>query len=126
MLKIVWQVLLLCGLTALGDGLAAWLEVPVPGSIIGFALLFLLLQTKIVKLHWVEDGANFLLGRLLLFFVPPTVGIMEYGDLISTDGWRLAAVIIVGTLLVMACSGLVAEVVHRLRKEGSGHVARHQ
>ncbi|MGB8955907.1 MAG: CidA/LrgA family protein [Tumebacillaceae bacterium] len=126
MLTIIWQILLLCGLTAVGKGLTAWMGVPIPGSIIGFLLLFLLLQTKIVKLEWVEKGATFLLGRLLLFFVPPAVGIIEYQNVISTAGWRLIAVIVVGTLLVMSCTGLVAEFVHRLRKEGTRDVVRHQ
>lgn len=49
------------------DLLARTLHLPVPGSILGMVVLFILLQTRVVKLRWIEVGAAWLLGELLLF-----------------------------------------------------------
>lgn len=85
------------------------LHLPVPGSIVGIIILFLLLQFNIIKLEWVDLGAKWLLAEMLLFFIPPVVGVMQYKDLMVTNGLRIAAVILLSILAVMVITGLLAE-----------------
>ncbi|EOS53985.1 CidA/LrgA family holin-like protein [Paenibacillus sp. 3LSP] len=96
---------------------AELLHLPIPGSIIGIALLFILLKTGVVKLKWIERGANWLLAELLLFFVPAAVGVMQYIPLLESEGVRILIVVILSTVIVMVCSGLVASRIEK-RKEG--------
>ena len=110
------QIAGLMGFSLLMNRLAVWMHLPVPGSILGIFVLFLLLHFRIVKLEWVELGANWLLAELLLFFIPAAVGVMNYIPLLEQDGMRILAVVVLSTLIVMTSSGLLAGALSR-RKE---------
>lgn len=79
-IRLLFQVGLLSGLSIMGKIISQILNIGIPGSIIGMAFLLLLMERKVIKLRWVEAGANFLLGELLLFFIPSSIGIIEYKD----------------------------------------------
>ncbi|GAA4723269.1 CidA/LrgA family protein [Brevibacillus fulvus] len=115
--KILVQVAIMVLFTVVGDLLAKWFHLSVPGSMIGMLLLFIALQLKWIKLEWVELGGNFLLAEMLLFFVPSAVGIVQYQSLIVSDGSRIMFVILLSTIIVMALTGISAEYVSRI-KEG--------
>lgn len=110
------QIAILMGFSELMNRLAVWTHFPLPGSILGILVLFLLLQFRIVKLEWIELGATWLLAELLLFFIPAAVGVMNYIPMLEQDGIRIFAVVILSTLIVMTSSGLLAGVLSK-RKE---------
>lgn len=110
------QVAGLMGFSLLMNQLAVWMHLPIPGSILGIFVLFLLLQFRIVKLEWIELGASWLLAELLLFFIPAAVGVMNYIPLLEQEGIRILAVVILSTLIVMVSSGLLAGALSK-RKE---------
>ncbi|MBU5670808.1 CidA/LrgA family protein [Paenibacillus brevis] len=114
--KIVLQVIVLILFTLAMNALARWLHLPIPGTILGIIVLFLLLKLNIVKLDWVEAGASWLLAELLLFFIPAAVGIMEYIPMLKSDGVRILIVVLSSTVIVMVSSGLIATRISR-RKE---------
>ena len=66
-------------------------------------------------MRFVDKGASFLLGQLLLFFIPSAVGIVNEGALIRQDGWQMLLIIGVSTLLVMVMTGFVAERIARAK-----------
>lgn len=80
------------------------LNLPVASGVLGFFLLLFLLEMKWLKLAHVEQGANLLLGELLLFFIPPVVGVIQYQDLLFASGWKILLVILISTALVMMVS----------------------
>lgn len=82
---------------------------PIPGSILGLGLLFLLLQFKIVKLEWIELGAGLLLSELLLFFIPSAIGVINYDTLFGIQGMKVIAVIAGSGIVVMLATGFIAE-----------------
>lgn len=114
--KIVLQVALLLLFSLAMNFLAKALHLPIPGSILGIIVLFALLKLNIIKLSWIETGANWLLAELLLFFIPAAVGVMKYFPLLEHDGVRIMIVVIASTVTVMASSGLVASRIAK-RKE---------
>lgn len=85
------------------------LHLPIPGSIIGMLLLFILLELKIVKARWISHGANLLLSYLALLFVPATVGIIQYLSFFSGKGMLSIMIVIISTILVMLSSGFLAQ-----------------
>jgi holin-like protein len=114
---IMWQVGLLTLIAMAGNAAVARLHWHIPGSMLGMLLLFVLLRTKLIRLDWVEAGANWLLADLLLFFIPAAVGIIQYRQAMAADGSRVLLVIAVSTVAVMICTGLLAEGVIRYRGE---------
>jgi holin-like protein len=115
--KGIVQVVILIVFALAGNFLAQILHVEIPGSILGLALLFLLLHFKLIRVEWVELGASWLLAEMLLFFIPPAVGIIQYTDVLARMGLGIIFVIIFSTLLVMICTGLSAERFYHRRKE---------
>jgi holin-like protein len=91
------------------NGLTELFRWNIPGSIVGIVILFGLLQTKIIKLEWIDLGAKWLIAETLLFFTPSAVGIVQYKDLIVNSGARILIVILGSILIVMAATGLLAE-----------------
>ncbi|ASA24597.1 CidA/LrgA family protein [Paenibacillus donghaensis] len=101
------------------NALTSFLHIPIPGSIIGMALLFLLLESGILSLNWVEIGATWLLAELLLFFIPSAIGVMNYSSLMETSGLQVLAVVLIGTFAVMACSGLLTGAIYKVKERRS-------
>lgn len=122
MKKIALGLLQVAGLTAfslLVNGLTSLLHIPLPGSIIGMILLFLLLESGVIRLNWVEAGASWLLAELLLFFIPSAIGVMNYSKLLESFGLQVLAVVLVGTFAVMASSGLLTSVIYKVKERRS-------
>lgn len=112
----VLQVILLFFISMAMNQLAELLHLPIPGSILGIIVIFALLKTNVIKLTWIEQGANLLLAELLLFFIPSAVGIMKYIPLLESDGVRILVVVVSSTFIVMLSSGLIASQITK-RKE---------
>ncbi|WP_096152901.1 MULTISPECIES: CidA/LrgA family protein [Bacillus] len=103
------QVILLYGLYQLGTIIKSLFNLPIPGSIIGMLLLFLLLSFGIIKDFFLQEGASFLLLYMPLLFIPATVGIMEYFSLFGGKSMLMPLAVLVSTLLIMAVSGTVGQ-----------------
>jgi len=118
LLRTVIQVLFFIIVAQLSDAFAAWIHSPIPGTIIGIAVLFILLKFKVIRLDWIEQGSNWLLAEMLLFFIPAAVGIIKYKSLVIESGLRLSITILLSTIAVMVCTGLISQ---RLatKKEGN-------
>ncbi|EJL44216.1 holin-like protein CidA [Brevibacillus agri] len=118
LLIIVGQVAFFIIVSALMNLLVSVLGWKIPGSILGMFVVFLLLQAKVLRLEWIESGAAWLMAELLLFFIPPSVGIVSYQSLMLHEGLQIVLIIVIGTAFVMACSGLIAQSISK-RKEHS-------
>lgn len=96
----VKQLLIILSSFLAGHILSSGLGLPIPASVVGLLILFLLLLLRIAKLEDVEHTADFIIQHLALFFVPPTVGLALYFDLLSSQLLQifvpLAASILVG------------------------------
>ncbi|MBN2908115.1 CidA/LrgA family protein [Polycladomyces sp. WAk] len=116
-LRIVGQVLLIHAFFLMGEGFVHLSGLPVPGNLAGLGFLFTALCLGWIKVSWVEEGARWLLAELLLFFIPSAVGIMQYPQVMSIHGWPVWLTIAIGTVLAMACTGLMADRLNRGSRE---------
>lgn len=96
-----------------GELLSRWLKLPIPGNVLGMALLLLGLGCGWIKLAWVEDASELLLSHLALFFVPAGVGVMVYFDLIASEWLPIVVATVVSTFVVMTVTGLLADRLER-------------
>lgn len=97
----------------IGEGIVSLLHVPLPGSIIGLLLLALSLIFKIIKVEYIQDGAGFLIGVLTLFFIPATVGVIDYPELLSTTGLLIILAVIASTLISIYITGLLTRMIEK-------------
>ncbi len=103
------QVGIVATVWAIGEVLVRALRLPLPGGLVGLALLLALLATRSVDVRLVNRGAYWLIGEMLLFFVPAVMAICEHRELLGTLGVRLCAVIAAGTVLVMVGTAVVVD-----------------
>jgi holin-like protein len=116
-LKIILQVCVLLGVAMLGDKITQVFQLHVPGSMVGIIVIFLLLETKMIQLEWLESGANILIAELILFFIPSAVGVIQYREMMLVNGVRFGIVIFLSTVTVMMCTGFLAEFINKIGKE---------
>lgn len=114
--KSVLQIGLLLAIALLSNSLMQLLHWNFPGSILGIFIVFILLQTKLLRLEWIESGANCLIAELMLFFIPSAVGVIQYKQMMLVEGMRFELVILLSTLTVMVCTGLLVEAIHLWEK----------
>ena len=93
----------------IGQLLEYLIPAPIAGSIYGMVLLFSALATKIVKLEWVEDVANWMQGVMAVFFIAPAVAIIDIWADIADIWWILAGLMIVTYLVTMIITGVTAD-----------------
>ena len=110
------ELAVLLGLYLLGCQLALWLTLPIPGGVIGMALLLLAFAFGWVKPAALQLGAGLLMAEMPLFFIPALMSLLDYGALLRNDGWRILLVIAASTLMVMLVTAFTVEVAVRLRR----------
>ena len=110
-MKYLRQFMIILLVSFLGELLKYVIPLPVPASIYGLVILFILLETGILKLNAVKETSVFLIEIMPLMFIPAGVGLMEsWGDLNSML-LEVVVIILVSTVLVMGVSGKVTELV---------------
>ncbi|OAB39960.1 hypothetical protein PMSD_02585 [Paenibacillus macquariensis subsp. defensor] len=100
-IRIIIQVGLLYLFYLAGDYIQQLLHLPIPGSIVGLLLLFVLLLCKVVPVRWIEHGSSTILSYLPLFFIPATSGIVNHLDIFSGRGLLLIVILIISTVLTI-------------------------
>ena len=97
-------IMIVFGCLFLGQVIVGLFDLPLPPSVIGLILLFLALQTGLVKLITIEKLAKVLMDYLVLLVVPACISIMQYLDIIRDDFWVLIIGVSVSTILVLLTS----------------------
>ena len=109
------------GCLALGELIVYLTGIHFPSSIIGMILLTLFLHLGWIKLHWVKAFSDMLISHLGLFFVPPSVAILAYFDLIAKNFWSISVAIVVSTIIVMVVTGHVYQFIRKRTKHHHDH-----
>ena len=108
-MKYVRQALVIALVTLAGELLRFFVPLPIPASIYGLLLLFLLLKTGLVKLRQVQDVGQLLLDLMPVLLVPACVSLVTALDALRQ---MLLPVLLMGTaatVAVMVVTGLVAQ-----------------
>lgn len=99
----------------LGEFLSRVLGVPLPGPVIGMALLFAALTALGRVPAGLRSASEGLLRYLALLFVPAGVGLMVHYQRLESDAVAIAAALVVSTALALAVTGRVFQW-HRLHE----------
>ncbi|WP_275127860.1 CidA/LrgA family protein [Staphylococcus nepalensis] len=118
--KIMFQALIIMGITFIGNKIQMIFHIPIAGSIVGLILYFLLLKFKIIPTKWVEEGSKFFLATMVFFFVPSVVGVMDVASMINLNFILFFIMIVIGTCCVALISGYIAEKMVKTEQYGNG------
>ena len=110
MIKTTAQLALLLLFCAIGFGLQQRFHVPISAGVLGLFLALAALLCGVLKLEWIKGGADFVLGELVLFFVPCVVGLLKYQTLFQSQGWQLISTIAIGTVCVMVATAYAVSI----------------
>ncbi|WP_345792697.1 CidA/LrgA family protein [Thauera sp. JM12B12] len=99
-----------------GEVIARGLALPVPGPVIGMALLFLALMLRGGPGEDLRQTAGSLLQHLSLLFVPAGTGIVLYGDRIAAEWLPLLVALFLSTFLAIAVTALALAALTRRRR----------
>jgi holin-like protein len=118
MVRVIAQFLTILLIYLLGNKLVTWLDLPVPGSIVGMALLFISLWLGVCKLKWVETVAQLHIKHITLLFIPFVVGVLHYTGSFRTDGLKLAIILITSSFFILFVTAYIAEYYDRRKHNG--------
>ena len=96
-----------------GQVLVRLTRLPVPGGVVGTLVVLLLLATKRLSILSVRRGAEWLIGDMVLFFVPAVLAVLDHQELMGIVGLKVFAVIVCSTLAVMGVTGLTVDLCYR-------------
>ena len=103
------QYFIIFGFSLIGEWLAHAIPFPIPGSILGMILLFAALNLKIIDLKTIKQGGTVLTQYLSFFFIPLTVGVLEYLNILSGSALELLTIIFVTLIITYGVSAKLIE-----------------
>jgi holin-like protein len=89
-----------------GEVVVHLLALPLPGPVLGMALLFAALALRGGPSPDLRGTANGLLQHLSLLFVPAGVGVMAHWHRLADEGVAIVVAIVVSTVLALAATAL--------------------
>lgn len=108
-MRYLHQAVIIAAVTFVAEIIKYLLPLPVPASIYGLILLFVLLKTGAVKLSQIEETGNLLLELMPLLLVPASVSFLTVLDTIQDMLLPVLIMGLIGTILVMFVTGRVSQ-----------------
>ncbi|HEI7607482.1 TPA: antiholin-like murein hydrolase modulator LrgA [Staphylococcus aureus] len=98
----------------------SFMPIPMPASVIGLVLLFVLLCAGAVKLGEVEKVGTTLTNNIGLLFVPAGISVVNSLGVISQAPFLIIGLIIVSTILLLICTGYVTQIIMKVTSRSKG------
>ena len=95
-----------------GEAIALFFALPVPGPVIGMGLLFATLAWRGGPTEDLRGTAQNLLQHLSLLFVPAGVGVMLHAQRMADEWFPILIALLVSTFATIAVTALVLRVLH--------------
>ncbi len=114
-MKILLQIALIFALCLVCNAISAILPFIMPGSVLAMIALFILLATKVLKVHHIREKADFMQQIMAFFFIPPGLALMEHLDLLGKIIVPLFAINIISAFICFAVTGWTVQAVIKLQ-----------
>lgn len=98
----------------LGEALSELLNLPIPGPVVGMALLFIALLYPSKLSAQLRQTAQTMLQHFSLLFVPAGVGVMLHARRITDEWLAISAALVISTLLTIVLTALTIRALGRL------------
>ena len=110
-MKYIKQFGIILFISFIGEILHKLIPLPIPASIYGIVLLFILLETKIVPLASIKETGTFLIETMPIMFIPAAVGLLDSYTALGSSWLEYLIITVVSTFVVMIVSGRVTQTV---------------
>lgn len=114
-MKYLFQIGIIAAISAVAELLYIVIPLPVPASVYGLVLLFVLLMTKVIKLAQIEETADYFLLIMPVLFLEPSVKLMTSLSIMKGQAVRLFVLCMISTCVTIMVTGMVAQAVIRMR-----------
>ena len=94
-----------------------FIPLPVPASIYGIVILFLLLISKILPVESVREAGYFLIEIMPVMFIPAGAGLLESWGVLQPIWLPVCIITVATTVIVMAVTGRVTQAIIRAEKK---------
>lgn len=116
-MKFFIQFGIIAGVTLIGEVLNSVIPLPVPSSVWGMVIMFILLCIKIIKLEQVQEAADFLLAIMTVMFVPVGAGLIQSYSGIKNEIFGIFTIIILSTLVCFFITGKVSQFIIQIQQK---------
>ena len=121
-MKYVKQFFIILLISFVGELFKYLIPLPIPASIYGLVILFILLETGILKLDAVKETSVFLIEIMPLMFIPAGVGLIESWGTLKPVLLPVCVITVVAIVTVMVATGKLSQwMIRREKKGGSDH-----
>ena len=108
-MKYLRQFGIILAVTCAGEIMKYFIPLPIPGSIYGLILMFVLLLAKVIKVEHVKETGEFLIEIMPLMFIPAGVGLVTSWSQLQSFLVPLLVITVVSTFVVMIVTGKVTD-----------------
>ena len=116
-MKYVKEIVIIFGITMVGELLNMFIPLPVPAGVYGLFILLGGLCTKVISLSDVEVTGNLLLDLMPVMFIPAAVGIIDKIEELKAIMIPMLIITFVTTFIVMTITGKTAEWIIKRQKK---------
>ena len=116
-MKYVKEIVIIFGITMVGELLNMFIPLPVPAGVYGLFILLGGLCTKVISLSDVEVTGNLLLDLMPVMFIPAAVGIIDKIEELKVIMIPMLIITFVTTFIVMTITGKTAEWIIKRQKK---------
>ena len=110
-MKYLKQFLIILAISLIGEILKSVLSLPVPASIYGMVIMFVLLLTGVLKLEQVRDVGRFLIEIMPVMFIPAGVGLMSSWKVLEPVLLPVSVITVITIFTVMGATGIVSQII---------------
>lgn len=103
------QFLIILAISFIGEVMKIVLPFPIPASIYGMVLLFVLLLSGILKLEDVKDTGKLLIEVMPIMFIPAGVGLITSWKVLMPLLIPVGIITVISLVVVMVCSGRMTQ-----------------
>jgi holin-like protein len=118
LLKMMTGVAILLACQIGGDWVSGWLDLPLPGPVLGMALLTVALAIGGGTPQGLNQVATWLLRAMPLFFIPAGVGIILLSETLRSAWLPISAALLVSTMVALAATVVVMDRLARVLSRG--------
>ncbi|MDV7104328.1 CidA/LrgA family protein [Vibrio sp. TH_r3] len=109
LLKYIFSLAMILLALSLGNIIQHWLNISVPGSIIGMILLFLAMMSGIISPEWIKPTANVFIRYMVILFIPISVGLIDHYEMLANNAFPILVSVVGGTLVMIVFLALVLQ-----------------
>ena len=108
-MKYLKQITVILGISFISECMHAFIPLAVPANIYGIVILFLCLETGLIRAESVRETGKYLIRIMPVMFIPAAVGLMDAWPVLKPVLLPVAAIMCITTVVVMAVTGRVTQ-----------------